>query len=1046
MKATLVCVLMFWGYSAIAKAESPICQVPIDVSPSALGTSLYYNNIDSVTVDIQAMLISPGAISGGGLPVPPAPGPPPNYVGISLEDFQDSIQLLTDEYAGYGISINLDSYNYLMLTESEYEKPKEFARDAITDANFITVFFDHPDSSRSGEAFEIPSTRYYISGGAIEHATTHEMGHCLGLLHTHEAVETCLDLPGQEDCETCGDRICDTPADPGLIDSYVDPDSCELTPAFYVDYDSSYQPSTTNFMSYTRDGCRSDFSYEQIQRIFYAIENGWGHLGDCTTIVSYKNTPQISSSAVFPIVADNAGDSSVVAVSVTHIDGFTDMIVSMKATALGVPTEIFLLDDGIWPDLVDDDGIYSSPEISVNVSTGTYEVEVTVLAPYWNGGNHSHATSMVDVVAEDIGINFLDGSGGTGDLTTMAGEPYSSSYFITDIVGSSREILTLTKDGGVNAAGVYSQAGAPGGIPTMVDQELDWFNGDLPRGSRGVTCSDFDNDGDEDLFFCNNDSLARLYRNTGTGFVDVKASQFSSSDITIYLDGSHVSAWGDYNQDGWTDLFVVTLDYTGNMSSIGDASLTETSKWSLFRNTGTGFERTSGILNPSLIKNAISATWNDIDNDGDLDLLVGFLDGSSTQNPRVFENQGFLKAKDDFFFSDKSSSKGIPGLSINSMDWVDLNHDQYLDLVVTGFGNTGGAFILENVLDPSGGRKFTLQDTLSATGRWEGASVGDLDLNGEEDIVLSPHSGIPAVFLAEPGSPRPTYKERGFTLGVKPNTESPSAFTSGAVMADFNNDHDLDLYLGRPNNEEFFYRTMRQDGQADTLASLGVDWVDIDLATLGNSNRSLIGTKVLVKSNATGKEWRQVVDGGSGRGGQRANQLQFGLGNLSDDLTVTVEWPSGGSVTFPSVALNDTFLITETTVPSIISGSPVFLHEPYPTGADWVFEWTTTNKGDIQKDKVEIRYEPGYSGTRNCTINTSRVLDWGDADVEMKVYPISTGWKHQIVWKEQFCSDNEVCHFQFRATSGVDGNSDVSAWKNFGYFDACMDENPIPQN
>jgi hypothetical protein len=89
------------------------------------------------------------------------------------------------------------------------------------------------------------------------------------------------------------------------------------------------------------------------------------------------------------------------------------------------------------------------------------------------------------------------------------------------------------------------------------------------------------------------------------------------------------------------------------------------------------------------------------------------------------------------------------------------------------------------------------------------------------------------VYLANPGSPAPPYLERAFTLGVKPTAGSTPAFTSGAVVADFNDDHDLDLYLGRPKTDQFLYRNMRQDGATDPPASRTQKWVDIDLETWG---------------------------------------------------------------------------------------------------------------------------------------------------------------------------------------------------------------------
>lgn len=122
---------------------------------------------------------------------------------------------------------------------------------------------------------------------------------------------------------------------------------------------------------------------------------------------------------------------------------------------------------------------------------------------------------------------------------------------------------------------------------------------------------DIDNNGGMDLFVCNilgeNNSL---YLNDGNGnFTKVTEGEIVN-DGKFAINGS----WGDYNNDGSLDLFVSVRD----------------GRDLLYRNNGDGtFERiTSGaIVNDSLTSG--SNGWGDFDNDGDLDIFMAIVNGSS---------------------------------------------------------------------------------------------------------------------------------------------------------------------------------------------------------------------------------------------------------------------------------------------------------------------------------------------------------------------------------------------------------------------------------
>jgi hypothetical protein len=131
----------------------------------------------------------------------------------------------------------------------------------------------------------------------------------------------------------------------------------------------------------------------------------------------------------------------------------------------------------------------------------------------------------------------------------------------------------------------------------------------------GAAFIDYDNDGDQDLFLVNSNYWSghekpgtpprqRLYRNDGTGrFKDV--TERAGLGVTSYGMGVAV---GDYDNDGWTDLYLTTVGRNH-----------------LFRNQGGRFHEVTekaGVAGSSRAWSS-SAAFIDYDNDGDLDLFVG---------------------------------------------------------------------------------------------------------------------------------------------------------------------------------------------------------------------------------------------------------------------------------------------------------------------------------------------------------------------------------------------------------------------------------------
>jgi len=85
----------------------------------------------------------------------------------------------------------------------------------------------------------------------------HELGHLFGLEHTFEGSG--IELVNGSNCETEGDKICDTPADPYVngedFSQYINLETCEFISIKRDSMNQFYQPDVGNFMSYYPCAC-----------------------------------------------------------------------------------------------------------------------------------------------------------------------------------------------------------------------------------------------------------------------------------------------------------------------------------------------------------------------------------------------------------------------------------------------------------------------------------------------------------------------------------------------------------------------------------------------------------------------------------------------------------------------------------------------------------------------------------------------------------------------------------------------------------------------
>ena len=152
------------------------------------------------------------------------------------------------------------------------------------------------------------------------------------------------------------------------------------------------------------------------------------------------------------------------------------------------------------------------------------------------------------------------------------------------------------------------------------------------QGSMGVTVGDYDHDGRFDLFITNfDDDYNTLYHNDGpNSFTDVSYAAKVAAVSLPYV------GWGtkffDYDNDGWVDLFVANGHVYPQIPTYRQRNLVHHNN-----RDGTFTEVAAQLGAPFLEKGvARGAVFGDLDNDGDVDIVINNLDGAA----QVLRNDG----------------------------------------------------------------------------------------------------------------------------------------------------------------------------------------------------------------------------------------------------------------------------------------------------------------------------------------------------------------------------------------------------------------------
>jgi tetratricopeptide (TPR) repeat protein/peroxiredoxin len=444
-----------------------------------------------------------------------------------------------------------------------------------------------------------------------------------------------------------------------------------------------------------------------------------------------------------------------------------------------------------------------------------------------------------------------------------------------------------------------------------------------PRGTfTGAAAADYDRDGWLDVYFClyvyyqgtdqykyplpyyaaENGPPNFLFRNQRDGtFRDVTTETRLQQNNTRY---SFCCGWGDFNTDGWPDLYVVN----------------DFGRKNLYRNNKDGtFTDVAPSATVEDIGAGMSVCWFDYDNDGAPDLYVA--DMWTAAGERVSMQEIFQKDVPETIralyrkhargnslfhnlgggrFEDTSAKAGVEmGRWSWSSDSWDFDHDGFPDLYVTNGMVSGpkredlNSFFWRRVVARSPHEATpshdyeqgwtALNELLRSDYSWSGYERNVFFANNRNGTFSDVSACVDLDFLED---------GRSFAL------------------ADFDRDGRLEVVLKNRSAPQL--RLLK-----NVVSDLGSS-IAFRLAG-SSSNRDAIGAAVTV-TTPTGKQTK-FVQAGSGFLSQHSKELHFGLGENQTPVQATIRWPNGVVQNLEQLPPNHRIWVQE--------GAPGFRAEPF---------------------------------------------------------------------------------------------------------------------
>jgi ASPIC and UnbV/FG-GAP-like repeat len=417
-------------------------------------------------------------------------------------------------------------------------------------------------------------------------------------------------------------------------------------------------------------------------------------------------------------------------------------------------------------------------------------------------------------------------------------------------------------------------------------------------GGKNLVQTDFNNDGRMDLFISRGPWIyspmrQSLLRNNGDGtFSDVTEDAGLLDPVN-----STYSCWGDYDNDGWLDVYIVCEQQTNR----------------LYHNRGNGtFEEVSaraGVAGDakSFCK---GANWIDYDNDDFPDLFVDNMKGTA----KLYHNNR------NGTFSDVTESMGIDGPQVGFSCWAwDYDNDGWLDIFATCFDYSVADVVSGMIGQPhklssnrlwhnAQGRKFenrTKESGLDLVFATMGSNFGDFDNDGFLDFYMG--TGAPELEALVPNRMFKNVDGRRFAEITGSSGTGNLQKGHGVSCADWDRDGDVDLFIemgGATLGDRYHNVLFENPGQ-------GNHWLTLKLKGV-KTNRAALGARIKVVTDGDHPlSIHRHVSSGSSWG---ANPLEqhIGLAKANRIAKVEIHWPTSGTTqVFRDIAVDQALEVSE---------------------------------------------------------------------------------------------------------------------------------------